>query len=53
MTDRMIPAVRMPMPLGAPWNSAPITGTWPIVAVSSGCTWSPNSGANTNSPHMP
>ena len=27
ITDRMIPAVRMPMPLGAPWNSAPITGT--------------------------
>ena len=38
MTDRMIPAVRMPMPLGAPWNSAPITGTRPKVAVSSGCT---------------
>ncbi len=38
MTDRMMPAVRMPMPLGAPWNSWPITGQVAERRVSSGCT---------------
>ncbi len=38
MTDRMNPAVNTPIPFGAPWNSAPITGMRPSVCVSSGCT---------------
>ena len=47
------PAVSTPMPCGGPLKSAPSTGTAPSVPMSHGCTWSANSGASTNSPHMP
>ena len=38
MIDRMIPADRMPMPFGAPWNSGPTIHRSPKIDVSSGCT---------------
>src|SRR5437868_1099392 len=53
ITDRMMPAESMPMPLGAPWNRGPSSHSWPNVRLSSGSTWSPKNGANTNNPHMP
>ncbi|MNG10410.1 hypothetical protein D3C84_938740 [compost metagenome] len=53
MMARIRPAVKMPMPIGAPWNRKPISGHSPRFSMIHGCTWSPNSGANTNRPHMP
>ena len=47
------PAVSTPMPCGGPLNNAPIAGVMPSVLINHGCTWSANSGARTNRPHMP
>ena len=53
MIARIRPAVRMPMPNGGPENSAPITGTRPMVWIRNGCTVACMNGANTNRPQMP
>jgi hypothetical protein len=53
ITERMMPAVSTPMPLGAPWNSGPKIHRSPNRRVSVGWTYVPNIGANTNNPHMP
>ena len=53
ITERMSPAVSMPIPIIGPLKSAPSTGTSPSVFCSRGWTWSANSGAKMNKPHMP
>src|SRR5258707_15527304 len=53
MMARIMPAVRTPIPIGGPWNSAPMIGTEPRVAFSNGWTCLPYTGANTNNPHIP
>ncbi|MDT4873516.1 hypothetical protein FQZ97_1087670 [compost metagenome] len=53
MNARMMPAARMPRPLGAPPNSQPMRGM-PIMSSRTGIwKWSANTGANTNRPNMP
>jgi hypothetical protein len=53
MNAKIKAAHKSPIPLGAPWNNAPITGTWPMVSVKNGCTYVANNGAKTNNPNIP
>ena len=53
MIARINPALSMPMPIGGPSNRRPMSGMGPRCSVSHGCRCSENTGANTNSPHIP
>jgi hypothetical protein len=53
ITARITPAVNMSPPAGLPWNSAPMIGTLPIVAVRKGSTWWSNTGSITKTAHSP
>ena len=53
MMASMIPAVSMPIPIGAPSNSGPRMGSGPTCAINHGSTCLDMKGAKKNSPHMP
>ena len=53
MMPSTIPAVSMPIPIGGPEKSAPITGQDPRWSISHGSMSLAIKGAKTNNPHMP
>lgn len=53
MIARITPADRMPMPIGGPWNSAPMTGIGPSSAPTGFWKYVAKIGANTSRPHIP
>ena len=53
MMERTRPAVKRPIPNGAPEKNFPITGREPRPSISHGSTYVWKSGAKTKRPHIP